>query len=216
MMLRFSRPKPAKPADPIRSRFGLKRENLRPAVRGALERLVGENEELKRRLADAEMLADHDTLTPALNRRAFMRALHQAMSYSERYKAPAAVLYIDLDGFKAVNDSYGHAAGDAVLMHVALLLRVQVRESDIVGRIGGDEFGVILARAELEEARKKAASLEEAIRAQPANFAGMAHRIGASIGVHGLSGLEDPEHALARADEAMYARKHARKKAAQS
>ncbi|MGE0046053.1 MAG: GGDEF domain-containing protein [Hyphomonadaceae bacterium] len=210
-MLRFSRPK--KPADPLRERFGLKREGLRPGVRAAFDALLDENADLRRRLAEAESLADHDTLTSALNRRAFMRALHGAMSYAERYKTPAAVLYIDLDGFKAINDNFGHAAGDAVLKHIANLLRAQVRESDTVGRIGGDEFALILVHASLEEAKKKAASLEEAIRANPATFAGVTHRIAASVGVHGLTLVEDPEHALARADEAMYAAKHARKRA---
>ena len=198
--------------DPLRERFGLARTALKPAVVAAFEELLRENEDLNRRLAEALELADYDMLTRALTRRAFMRALHQAMSFAERYKSSAAVLYVDLDGFKAINDSYGHAAGDAVLRHVSQLLRAHVRESDIVGRVGGDEFGVILQHATIEGALGKADALAAAISGSPAMYCGIAHRLGASIGVHAFAGPEDPEMALSRADEAMYAAKHARKR----
>ena len=214
-MLRLVRQKQAKAVEPIGARFGLRLKSLAAPARIALETLHDENADLRRRLAEAELLADHDSLTPTLNRRAFMRALHQAMSYAERYETPAAVLYVDLDAFKAVNDRFGHGAGDAVLRHVAQVLRAQVRESDVVGRLGGDEFGVILARSEIEEARRKAQTLAEAIAAHPAVHEGVTHRIGASIGVHALGAVEDPESALARADEAMYAAKHARARRAE-
>ena len=212
-MLRFNPSKTKSgEADPLRARFGLARAALKPAVAAAFDELLRENEDLKGRLAEAVALADHDMLTRALTRRAFMHALHQAMSFAERYKSSAAVLYVDLDGFKAINDSYGHAAGDAVLKHVAQLLRAHVRESDVVGRVGGDEFGVILQHSALEGALCKAQSLAGAIAASPAVHCGVAHRLGASIGVHGFVGIEDPETALSRADEAMYAAKHARKR----
>jgi diguanylate cyclase (GGDEF)-like protein len=133
------------------------------------------------------------------------------MSEVERYKTPAAVLYVDLDGFKALNDEYGHAAGDAVLRHVALLLSDSVRESDVVGRLGGDEFGIILNRAAAEEARAKAQTLHDKINSSAILHAGVAHRVRASVGVHPIAMVEDPETALARADEAMYADKHARR-----
>jgi diguanylate cyclase (GGDEF)-like protein len=199
-------------SDPLRTRFGLARTALKPAVAAAFDELLRENDDLKAKLAEAVALADHDTLTRALTRRAFMRALHQTMSFAERYKSSAAVLYVDLDGFKAINDSYGHAAGDAVLRHVAQVLRAHVRESDIVGRIGGDEFGVILQHSSLEGALSKAESLTTAIEGAPAMHCGVAHRLGASIGVHAIVAIEDPETALSRADEAMYAAKHARKR----
>jgi diguanylate cyclase (GGDEF)-like protein len=211
-VLPFKRPR--KPVDPLEQRFGLRRKALKPEVRAALDALQEENAELARRLAAAEAVADHDPLTPCVNRRAFLRALRQSMSYSERYKTAAAVLYVDLDGFKALNDNFGHAAGDAVLTHIARLLCAQVRDSDVVGRLGGDEFGVILNHVSAAEAERKAASLAEAISALPADVAGVRHRIGASIGVHAFVGPEDPELALARADEHMYAAKHARKRAA--
>src|SRR5215510_13086233 len=143
--------------------LGLKRRDVSDTALGALMRLAAERDALAEKLAVAEDLADRDTLTPTLNRRAFIRELHRTMSEVERYKTPAAVLYVDLDGFKALNDCYGHAAGDAVLKHVGRLLVDSVRESDIVGRLGGDEFGIILNRAPADEARVKAASLSDKI-----------------------------------------------------
>jgi diguanylate cyclase (GGDEF)-like protein len=180
------------------------------------DRLAAERDDLMARLAAAEELADRDTLAPTLNRRGFLRELHRTMSEVERYKTPAAVIYLDLDGFKAVNDSYGHAAGDAVLRHVGLLLTDSVRESDVVGRLGGDEFGVILNRVSAEEARAKASTLSERINSSAILYAGVAHRICASVGVHEIALVEDPETAIARADEAMYAEKYARRDQAQA
>jgi diguanylate cyclase (GGDEF)-like protein len=191
--------------------LGLSRRDVSEAAIDVIERLTTERNDLIARLAAAEELADRDRLAPTLNRRAFLRELHRTMSEVERYKTPAAVLYLDLDGFKAVNDSYGHAAGDAILRHVGLLLLDSVRESDVVGRLGGDEFGVILNRASADEARAKAASLSDHINNSAILHAGIAHRIRASVGVHAIALAEDPETAIARADEAMYADKHARR-----
>ncbi len=191
--------------------LGLTRSDVSNGGLRALERLAAERDALARKLEAAESLADRDALTATLNRRGFMRELHRTMSEVERYKSSAAVLFIDLDGFKAVNDCYGHAAGDAVLKQIGRLLLDCVRESDVVGRLGGDEFGVILNRAAAEEARVKAASLGARINSAIVTHAGIAHRLGASVGVHPIAVVEDPETAIARADEAMYADKYARK-----
>jgi diguanylate cyclase (GGDEF)-like protein len=190
---------------------GLSRRDVSESAIAVLQRLTTELAEMSERLQAAEDLADRDALTPTLNRRGFLRELHRTMSEVERYKTPAAVLYLDLDGFKAVNDSYGHAAGDAILRHVGALLNDSIRESDIVGRIGGDEFGVILNRVSPDEARAKAQSLSDHINASAILHAGVAHRIRASVGVHPVAMVEDPETAIARADEAMYADKYARR-----
>jgi diguanylate cyclase (GGDEF)-like protein len=196
--------------------LGLKRRDISDAALDALVRLAAERDALAEKLAIAEDLADRDTLTPTYNRRAFIRELHRTMSKVERYKTPAAVLYVDLDGFKALNDCYGHAAGDAVLKHVGRLLLESVRESDAVGRLGGDEFGVILNRANADEARAKAQTLSTQLNSSAIIHAGQAHRIAISIGVHALAVAEDPETAIARADEAMYAEKFARRNEAQA
>ncbi|MBU6406559.1 MAG: GGDEF domain-containing protein [Alphaproteobacteria bacterium] len=174
-------------------------------------RLLQRIEELESRLAQAEALAERDPLTGALNRRGFMRALEQAIAFADRYREPAAVVFIDLDAFKTVNDAFGHAAGDAVLKHVARLLMSHVRESDIVGRLGGDEFGVILARAAPDEAVRKGEALTALIAQTPCIYAGVAHRVAASCGARSLARADDPELALAAADEAMYAEKRARR-----
>ncbi len=194
----------------------LSARDVSDAALAVLERLAAERDALSERLAAAEELADRDSLVPVFNRRAFLRELHRTMSEVERYRTPAAVLYLDLDGFKALNDEYGHAAGDAVLRHVGRLLMDSVRESDVVGRLGGDEFGVILNRAPADEAHAKALALSEKINATAIRHVGVAHRIGASVGVHPIAAVEDPETAIARADEAMYAEKHARRLDAQA
>jgi diguanylate cyclase (GGDEF)-like protein len=192
-------------------RLGLSRSDVSGAGVRVLEALVVERNELAAKLAAAEQLADYDVLTPAFNRRAFIRELHRTLAQAERYKTPAAVLYIDLDGFKSLNDKYGHATGDVVLTHVGRLLIDAVRETDIVGRLGGDEFGVILNHAKPEEARAKAVTLSERVSSSAIVHAGVAHRVKASIGVHPIAAIEDPETAIARADEAMYAMKFARR-----
>lgn len=214
--MRFGKVKIGSATNRLLQGLGLSRRDVSDAALAALERLAAERESLAERLAAAEALADRDALAPVLNRRAFMRELHRTMSEVERYKTPAAVLYLDLDGFKALNDSYGHAAGDAVLRHVGLLLLDSVRESDVVGRLGGDEFGVILNRATAEEAHAKAAALSEKLNSAVILHEGMAHRVRASFGVHAIALVEDPETAVARADEAMYADKFARRQQAQA
>jgi diguanylate cyclase (GGDEF)-like protein len=209
--MRFKAKERTPETSPLLQELGLQRHDVSASALAALERLAAQRDEFAAKLAEAEDLADRDALVHVFNRRAFIRELHRTMSEVERYKTPAAVLYIDLDGFKALNDSHGHAAGDAVLKHVGRLLMDCVRESDVVGRLGGDEFGVILNRLNAEEARAKAAFLNEKINSSALIHAGVAHRVRASVGVHAIALVEDPEVAIARADEAMYADKHARR-----
>src|SRR6201996_6181713 len=121
-----------------------------------VEALREELQAMGQRLAEAERLADHDVLTPLLNRRAFVREVQRAIALTRRHGTPASVIYFDLDDFKGVNDRYGHAAGDAVLIAVAERLLAHVREADVIGRIGGDEFAVLLLHADLEAAQAKA------------------------------------------------------------
>ncbi len=200
----FGKNKSSVETTPLLQELGVSARDFSKAGLAALERLAAERDALA-------ATADRDALTPTFNRRAFLRELHRTMSEVERYKTPAAVLFVDLDGLKALNDQFGHAAGDAVLKHLGKMLAESVRESDVVGRLGGDEFGVILNRATAEEAHAKAASLSEKINASAIIHAGVAHRLGASFGVHPIVSVEDPETAIARADEAMYVEKHARR-----
>ena len=210
-----SKPDPAAdPAFRACERLGLKLKGLKPGVRAALaalqielERATRELEALRERVVEAEALADHDPLVPVLNRRAFLAALQRTTAYVERYGGHAAVLYLDLDDFKLINDRFGHAAGDAALKHFGRLLLENVRETDTVGRIGGDEFGIILVHAAKDEARRKANALADFIETHPCIYEGVEHIVRASIGLHAITKAEAAEDALARADEAMYAAK---------
>jgi diguanylate cyclase (GGDEF)-like protein len=185
-----------------------------PKVRQAVMQLLGEVQSLKAeleyvqaRLESAERAADQDQLLPVLNRRAFMRELARHIAYSARYGVPASVLYFDFDNFKRINDTYGHAAGDAVLSHFAAMLAAHVRESDVIGRLGGDEFGVILTHAGEGQARRKASSLFELLNTNPARWNGEILPIGVSYGAFELQSSDNAETAMARADEAMYSAK---------
>jgi diguanylate cyclase (GGDEF)-like protein len=159
-----------------------------------------------RQLAEAERLADHDVLTPLLNRRAFVREVQRAIALTRRHETPASVIYFDLDDFKGVNDRFGHAAGDAVLIAVAERLLAHVREADVVGRIGGDEFAVLLLHADLQAAQAKAASLAAAVSESAVEAASDA-RISLTWGVRQIGAVDSAEQALSEADAAMYLRK---------
>ena len=106
---------------------------------------------------ELEARADIDPLLDILNRRGFERELKRALAYVKRYGTQAALMFIDLDGFKAVNDRHGHGAGDALLKAVARELIGHVRASDVVGRLGGDEFGVVIWHVgEVQASRRRA------------------------------------------------------------
>ncbi len=197
--------------------MGIPEAELTPKVRDALMTLMSEVDALRRelssvrgRLDNLQQEADTDALVPVLNRRAFVRELSRMISYSERYGTPASLVFLDLNNFKTVNDNFGHAAGDAVLEHVAKTLVEHVRESDIVGRIGGDEFAVILAQASEEDAVIKAESLMHLIADKPLDVFGNQVAVSVSPGAVAFRPGEDAAAALARADEAMYAAKRRR------
>ena len=182
-------------------------------TRTMLMQLVAEVERLEAELAAARAESDQlaaraeeDPLTGLANRRGFEREMVRTLSYIQRYGAAAALLYVDLDGFKGINDRRGHAAGDAVLRSVAESLGDHVRVSDRAARLGGDEFALILWNISPEDAERKARAIEEMIATLP-NTSG---ELGASVGVTMLSGDDTPAIAEARADRAMYIRKAAR------
>ena len=125
----------------------------------------------------------------------------------------AALVYLDLDGFKPINDRHGHAAGDAVLKAAAMVLARHVRSSDLVARIGGDEFVTLLWHIDESDAHAKARALEAAIARMTATHDGATLSIQVSAGAGMLLPLDTPASALERADRAMYARKSARRAA---
>lgn len=171
-----------------------------------VEALRAEVEALRSEVDRLETLADRDVLTPLYNRRAFLRELNRAMAFCQRYEASACLLYLDLDGFKAVNDTAGHAGGDQALLSVAELLLAHIRESDAAARLGGDEFGVLMFQASAEEGRAKADSLAALIAAIEVGGVGL----GGTFGVRAWEGHEDAEAWLAEADAAMFVRKKSR------
>lgn len=218
---------PAAPAQPVRpvakgappldvaTIMGVPEAELTPKVRAAIDRLMAEVQSLRedmsraqRRIEYLEQLADRDPLAPVLNRRAFVRELTRMITFSERYGMPGSVIYFDIDGMKRINDTWSHAAGDAVLKHIAEILIDDVRASDIVGRLGGDEFGVILAQADAAAATAKAKRLAAAIGANPVVWRDQPLDLGISYGIYTFTGGEKVDEALSAADEAMYARKH--------
>ncbi len=211
------RPPAPAPADAA-SIMGIPEAEFTPKVRDAIMNLMQEvdrfRQELegaKRRIEHLEKLAEHDTLVPILNRRGFVREMTKVKNYADRYNVPATLIFFDLNDFKPVNDSYGHAAGDLVLQKIAQVLVKNTRDSDVVGRLGGDEFGVILVNTPAEVATRKAKSLADAIAGQHFTTDGKDYRVSASYGAYSFVPGEDLTEALAKADAAMYASKRERK-----
>jgi diguanylate cyclase (GGDEF)-like protein len=196
--------------------MGIPEAEFTPKVRQAIMALMAEVDSLRRdlqvaetRIKTLEQTADQDTLTPLANRRAFVRELSRRMSFAERYGTPGAVLYFDVDGLKQINDTMGHAAGDAALLHVAQVLADNVRDTDTIGRLGGDEFGMILANADETQAAEKGQALARAIERAPLIWKGTAVRLSAAWGSYSFRAVGDPGLALDAADRAMYLRKRA-------
>lgn len=183
-------------------------------LQAEISRLGAELATLRDEKAALEALCHEDPLTELLNRRGFLRDFERALSYARRYKAPAALLLLDLDAFKPINDRYGHEAGDRALRLVAARLRDNLRASDLVGRLGGDEFAILLWQVDEPTACTKARSLEAILDATAMSVGGTAVPLRASIGVAPLGPEHDSAAAFARADNAMYARKAERRLAA--
>ena len=182
----------------------------RERLRAEVDRLTGELEAAQAQVARLEALAHEDELTGLLNRRGFLRDLHRAIAFASRYDVSAALLLVDLDAFKPVNDTYGHITGDRALRHVAEILRSQVRASDTVARLAGDEFVLIIWHVDEETARRKAEALEAAIAASALVMGAATLQLSASVGAALLQADETADGALARADRAMYGRKRER------
>jgi diguanylate cyclase (GGDEF)-like protein len=174
------------------------------------ERLHATLLEMRKRIAELEQLADTDTLTPLPNRRAFMRRLESVVQYAARHETPAAVLYIDLDGLKRINDDYGHHVGDAVLLHLARLLTENLRATDMVARIGGDEFGLILDHLSEADATAKAKALSDYVSIQHVDVGATTIAIRVTIGLAMVRAGESVASLIERADAAMYANRHHR------
>lgn len=174
-----------------------------------ISQLRGKVARLQERVEQLDQLAHQDPLINLPNRRGFMRELERLIARVERYGLKAAMLFVDVDGLKIINDSFGHRAGDEALIQVANLLAKGVRHSDVVARIGGDEFGILLECADEDAAQETAARLIEQISGCEFLHDGEPLPLGVAIGVGMIDALDTPESVMERADEAMYRRKAA-------
>jgi diguanylate cyclase (GGDEF)-like protein/PAS domain S-box-containing protein len=162
--------------------------------------------EVERTAAEVRLrhMADHDALTGLFNRRRFEEELDRHIALGRRYGMNGALLLLDLDDFKRVNDEFGHRAGDRVLTGIAVVLNHRLRESDIVARYGGDEFAVLMPVGGVPEATELAELLAAAIHAEVPTPAGP---LTASVGIALFRDLSTADEMLSRADDAMYAQK---------
>jgi len=196
-----------------------KRKTVRPravsrpaaAGRATIGRLRGELARAMKRIEELQASAETDFLLGIPNRRGFERELNRAVGYIKRYRANGALIVLDVDRLKPINDAFGHSAGDQVLKAIADVLTRQVRSSDVVGRLGGDEFALLLWNLTATDARAKAAALEAAIDRLTFTFRGHKVAAGASAGVAVLWPNAEMIRALEEADRAMYMRKAQRR-----
>jgi diguanylate cyclase (GGDEF)-like protein len=212
----------AQPGADVTAIMGIPENEFTPRVRAAIMTLMAEVDRLrqdlestKSKLDALQSQADRDVLLPVLNRRAFVRELSRMLAFSERYGVPVALIYMDLNGFKPVNDGYGHAAGDAALIHICEILTHNIRESDILGRLGGDEFGLILPKADMDTAQRKALSLHDRLRDRPFAWQGVVLPVSFAHGVTVMQAGQTASDAIAAADQAMYRAKRAQSAAAE-
>ena len=198
-------------AEPKRSLRASRRLALSDGAKAEIQRLKKKLAQAMTLIEQLQMSADTDFLLGIPNRRGFERELKRAVSYIKRYQAAGALIVLDIDRLKPVNDTFGHAAGDQVLKAIAGVLRRQVRASDVIGRLGGDEFGLLLWNLTEADAHAKAAALEQDIDRLSFLFDGRTITAGASAGVAVLGPHSEPGRALEEADCAMYVRKAQRR-----
>jgi len=173
-------------------------------LRAENQRLNDELSRLRHRVLELEHAADTDPLVPVYNRRAFMREVSRAQTVMARYNFLSTLIFFDLNGFKAINDRYGHGIGDQLLQKTGAVLMSGVRECDMVARLGGDEFGVLLFKTEPNIAKAKAATLSCRIAEQHVSMPTGKIRVNAAWGVAPCDAGETAEQILSRADRAMY------------
>lgn len=176
-------------------------------IRRERDALRRENRVLKIAVAELERVSERDTLTPLFNRRYFLTAIHHRMARFERHAERAAVVFVDVNQLKLINDSFGHAAGDFALMEIAKRLAESIRATDVAARIGGDEFGLILDQSSEEGARAQIARLGDVLTAAPAEYDGHRIALSACFGIAMLQSGMNESDILAAADRDMYRNK---------
>jgi diguanylate cyclase (GGDEF)-like protein len=182
-------------------------ESVSLAVSVLLEKLDDIGHELdraKENYAELEQLVDVDCVAPVPNRRAFIRRLEWALSMRERYDHPCSILFFDLNNFKTINDTYGHAAGDEAIRHVSKIFTESLRHSDFMARLGGDEFAILMYHASLNAARARGKKIAERIAASSFIWESYNLPITVACGVYEVIKGDNIQLALSRADAAMY------------
>ena len=174
------------------------------ALLAEVARLRGEIHTLEQRVAMLDRLAHSDSLIDVPNRRGFMRQLESLIDRVSRYGDKCAMLFVDIDGLKMINDTFGHQAGDHALIQVADMLSQGVRKSDCVARLGGDEFGILLERADEHSAIDTAGRLASMIAGREFCFQGTCLPLSVAIGISVIEPHDQPDAVMARADLAMY------------
>lgn len=177
-------------------------------LRQICAQLRQENGALRAAMAELERVAQRDTLTPLYNRRHFLSCIKKRLMALERGEIYGAVVFMDMNQLKSINDQFGHAAGDFALVEVAGRVAGQACAEDLAARIGGDEFGLLLAVPDRAAAEERVARIEAALAARPAVFEGQAIGLSACFGVAMLRGGESGVSILAEADRDMYVAKH--------
>lgn len=169
-----------------------------------IARLKQDIARLNNRVGELDRLAHEDTLVPLSNRRGLVRALEGVIARHRRHGTPSAVLFVDLNGLKRLNDHFGHAGGDAALIHVAERLRAGTRANDCVARMGGDEFCVLLDHASEADALETAERLIDDIGGDDFFYEGEPMPLSVAIGVTAIEAGDTIETVIARADRDMY------------
>lgn len=164
---------------------------------------------LQSRLQEMETLAHHDVLTGLPNRRYFIKSLENRVARCLRYGDNSALLFLDVNNLKKINDTYGHGAGDLALSHLGQLLSSQVRQSDFVARIGGDEFGILLDNLDADEVERKIAALLDRISSSEIQYREQVMSLRVAVGYCFVGPRDTVTELLSRADAAMYAKKDA-------
>lgn len=194
--------------------FSIPEGELTPAVSAAVSGLLSEVgrlelllQQTQSRVDELLKTADQDTLLPVLNRRALMREIARFIAFAERYGTQSSLLFLDINGFKAINDAHGHNAGDFVLRQFCEFLTRNIRRSDILARIGGDEFAVIFPAVSGDQARWKGGLLAQTLAKQPPVWNGNPVQLSFSWGACELCGTLTADAALSEADRNMYSAK---------
>ena len=170
---------PARRINDSASVLGIPQSEMTPKVQKAIMTLMAEVEYMRgeleiahRQISELEKLTDQDSLIEISNRRAFVREMTRMISYSDRYGINSSLIFLDMNDLKILNDTYGHKVGDQALTHVAKIMIGSLRDSDIIGRLGGDEFGIILPKASEQNANAKAKQILEEIAKNPLKLQG--------------------------------------------